>query len=224
MDGYKEITLDDVIGDQRVKAYVDEGDRALSVLGYTEHGAKHSTIVAERAREIMLLLGYKERRAELAAVAGYMHDIGNAVGRVYHEQIGAALSTRILEDMGMDPVEVAAVASAIGNDYDEGAEPVSAVSAAVILADKSDVRRDRVRNPSNITFDVHDRVNYAAESAELRVDRDKKRVTLDLKIDPSIAKVMEYFEIFAGRMALCRKAVRYLGCNFELVINDTEML
>jgi metal-dependent HD superfamily phosphatase/phosphodiesterase len=224
MDGYKEITLGDVVDDPRIRAYIDEGDRALSVLGYTEHGVKHSTIAAERAREIMLSLGYKERRAELAAVAGYMHDIGNAVGRVYHEQIGAALSTRILEDMGMDPAEVAAVASAIGNDYDEGAEPVSAVSAAVILADKSDVRRDRVRNPSNITFDVHDRVNYAAESAELRVDRDKKRVTLDLKIDPSIAKVMEYFEIFAGRMALCRKAVRYLGCNFELVINDTEML
>jgi metal-dependent HD superfamily phosphatase/phosphodiesterase len=224
MNGYKERTLDDVIGNQRVRAYLEEGDRSLSVLGYTEHGAKHSTIVAERAREIMLALGYKERRAELAAVAGYMHDIGNAVGRVYHEQIGAALSASILEDMGMDPIEVATVASAIGNNYDEGAEPVSAVGAAVMLADKSDVRRDRVRNPSNITFDVHDRVNYAAESAEIHVDRDKKRVALDLKIDPSIAKVMEYFEIFAGRMALCRKAVRYLGCNFELVINDTEML
>ena len=224
MNGYKEITLDDIANDPKIQAYIDEGDRSLSVLGYTEHGAKHSTITAERAREIMLSLGYKERRTELAAVAGYMHDIGNAISRVYHEQIGAALSARILEDMGMDPVEVAAVASAIGNDYDEGAEPVSAVGAAVMLADKSDVRRDRVRNPSNITFDVHDRVNYAAESAEINVDRDKKRVALDLKIDPSIAKVMEYFEIFAGRMALCRKAVRYLGCNFELVINDTEML
>ncbi len=224
MNGYKEITLDDIANDPKIQAYIDEGDRSLSVLGYTEHGAKHSTITAERAREIMLSLGYKERRTELAAMAGYMHDIGNAISRVYHEQIGAALSARILEDMGMDPVEVAAVASAIGNDYDEGAEPVSAVGAAVMLADKSDVRRDRVRNPSNITFDVHDRVNYAAESAEINVDRDKKRVALDLKIDPSIAKVMEYFEIFAGRMALCRKAVRYLGCNFELVINDTEML
>jgi len=224
MNGYKEITLDDVVNDPRIRAYIDEGDRSLSVLGYTEHGAKHSTIVAERAREVMLSLGYKERRAELAAVAGYTHDIGNAVSRVYHEQVGAALTAGVLGDMGMDPVEVATVASAIGNNYDVGAEPISAVGAAVILADKSDVRRDRVRNPSNITFDVHDRVNYAAESAEVRVDRDKKKVALDLKIDQSIAKVMEYFEIFAGRMALCRKAVRYLGCNFELVINDTEML
>lgn len=224
MGEYIEITLGDIIDDPKIKAYINEGDRSLSVLGYTEHGAKHSRIVADRARKIMLSLGYKERRAELAAVAGYLHDIGNAISRIYHEQVGAALSTRILEDVGMDPVEVAAIASAIGNDYDEAAEPVSAVSAAVILADKSDARRDRVRNPSNITFDIHDRVNYAAESADVYVDREKKQITLELKIDPSIAKVMEYFEIFAGRMALCRKAVRYLGCNFELVINDVKML
>jgi metal-dependent HD superfamily phosphatase/phosphodiesterase len=224
MSEYNEINIENVKNDPRVKAYIEEGDRSLSVLGYTEHGAKHSSITAERAGAIMLSLGYKKRRTELAAIAGYLHDIGNAVSRIYHEQIGAALSARILEEMGMNPIEVAAIVSAIGNDYDEEAEPVSAVGAAVMLADKSDVRRDRVRNPSNITFDIHDRVNYAAESANVYVERDKKRITLDLKIDPSIAKVMEYFEIFAGRMALCRKAIRYLGCNFELVINDAKML
>jgi metal-dependent HD superfamily phosphatase/phosphodiesterase len=224
MGGYKKITLADIIVDSKIKAYIEEGDRSLSVLGFTEHGDKHSRIVADKASKVMSSLGYKERRVELAAIAGYLHDIGNAVSRIFHEQVGAALSARILEEMGMDPTEVASVASAIGNDYDEGAEPVSAVSAAVMLADKSDVRRDRVRNPSNITFDIHDRVNYAAESADVYVERDKKKITLDLKIDPTIAKVMEYFEIFAGRMALCRKAVRYLGCNFELVINDAKML
>ena len=159
-----------------------------------------------------------------AAFGGLWNDIGNAISRIYHEQIGAVLAARILEDMGMGPAEVAVVISAIGNDYDERAEPVSAVSAAVILADKSDVRRDRVRNPSNITFDIHDRVNYASESAEVHIYRDKKKITLNVKIDTSIAGVMEYFEIFAGRMALCRKAVRYLGCDFELVINEVKML
>jgi metal-dependent HD superfamily phosphatase/phosphodiesterase len=171
-----------------------------------------------------MALGYKPRRAELAAVAGYLHDIGNGVSREHHEVISAVLSRHILERLGMDLTEIPAVLAAIGN-HDEGSgEPVSAISAALTLADKSDVRSDRVRNPSMISFDIHDRVNYAARESALEVDAGARVITLKLVIDTEISQVMEYFETFLDRMTMCRRAARHLGCAFGLVINDMRML
>ena len=218
------VTLDTLKGDAETAAYIAEADRVLAVLGYTEHGERHSIIVATRARDVLTTLGYKERRAELAAVAGYLHDIGNLVSREYHEAISALLSRHILARLRMDGIEIPAVMAAIGS-HDEGlGEPVSAISAALTLADKSDVRRDRVRNPSMASFDIHDRVNYATVKTALDVESQAKVITLSLEIDTEISQVMEYFEIFLVRMTMCRRAARHLGCTFGLVINDTRML
>jgi len=222
--GARPVTLASLRADPEVAAYIGEADRVLAVLGYTEHGERHAAVVAERARHILSELGYKERRAELAAVAGYLHDVGNVVNRHNHEESSAFLAHDILMRRGMDVIEILQVVTAIGN-HDEGSgEPVDAASAALALADKSDVRRDRVRNPSMISFDIHDRVNYAAKSGDVDVDAEAKVITLKLEIDTTISQVMEYFETFLSRMILCRKAARRLGCNFGLIINDVQML
>jgi metal-dependent HD superfamily phosphatase/phosphodiesterase len=218
------VTLATLKADAEVAAFLAEADRVLAVLGFTEHGAKHAALVAERARAIVAALGYKDRRAELAAIAGHLHDIGNVVNRHNHESLSALLARDILTRLGMDVAETLQVMTAIGN-HDEGSGvPASAISAALTIADKSDVRRDRVRNPSMISFDIHDRVNYAAKHSELEVDGDAKTVALKLEIDTSISQVMEYFETFLSRMIMCRRAARRLGCNFGLVINDVQML
>jgi hypothetical protein len=218
------VTLATLQADAATASYIAEADRVLAVLGYTEHGERHATLVATRARDILLALGFKERRAELAAVAGYIHDIGNLVSRERHEITSALLSRHLLERLGMDAAETAAVMAAIGN-HDEGAgEPVSAIAAALALADKSDARRDRVRNPSMISFDIHDRVNYAAVHSTLEVDAEAKAITLRITIDTEISQVMEYFETFLSRMTMCRRAARHLGCTFGLFINDIRML
>lgn len=218
------VTLEVLRADPDIPAYLAEADSVLAVLGYTEHGDVHATRVAERGREIVRALGYKERRAELAAVAGYLHDIGNLVNRADHEAYSALLSRPLLERLGMPLEEILPIMTAIGN-HDEGSgEPVSVISAALTLADKSDVRRDRVRNPSMISFDIHDRVNYAAKQSALEVDAEAKIITLRLEIDTAISQVMEYFETFLTRMIMCRRAARRLGCNFSLVINGVEML
>jgi metal-dependent HD superfamily phosphatase/phosphodiesterase len=218
------VTLASLQADAEVATYIGEADRVLAVLGFTEHGERHATVVAERARYIMSALGYKERRAELAAVAGYLHDVGNVVNRRNHEAISALMARDILARRGMDVTEILQIMTAIGN-HDEGSgEPVDAISAALALGDKSDVRRDRVRNPSMISFDIHDRVNYAAKSGDVEVDADAKVITLRLEIDTSISQVMEYFETFLSRMILCRRAARRLGCNFGLIINGVQML
>lgn len=218
------VTLKDVASDPATRAYIEEADRVLSVLGYTEHGLKHASITAARAKAIVEELGYKERRAELAAIAGFLHDIGNVVNRQMHEIVGATLAADILRSLGMDAVEIGPIMSAVGN-HDEGSgEPVSALTAALTLADKSDVRRDRVRNPSMVSFDIHDRVNYAVMDTDLSVDDKSKTITLKLKIDTGISGVMDYFEIFIVRMVMCRKASQFLGCGFKLIINDVEML
>ncbi|MCP4229613.1 MAG: HD domain-containing protein [bacterium] len=218
------VTLKDVASDPVARAYIEEADRVLSVLGFTEHGIKHSTIVSARAKTVLLKLGYKERRAELAAIAGFLHDIGNVVNRYNHEIVGATIAADVLRSLGMDAIEIAPIMTAVGN-HDEGSgEPVSALTAGLTLADKSDVRRDRVRNRSMVSFDIHDRVNFAVMGNELVVDPDGKIISLALKIDNSISGVMDYFEIFIGRMVMCRKAAQHLGCGFKLLINDVEML
>lgn len=218
------ITLERVKENPHVKAFIQKGDENLEAMGFTEHSFRHTKLVADQARQILLDLGYGEREAELAAMAGYLHDIGNVVGRHNHEHIGAVMVFKIFADMGMPPEEIAVVISAIGNHDEREGHPVNPASAAVILADKSDVHRTRVRNKDFSTFDIHDRVNYAVVDSRLSVNTEKKVITLTLKIDKSISTVMEYFEIFLTRMVLCRRAADFLGFTFSLVINDSRLL
>jgi uncharacterized protein len=218
------VTLEEVRNHKRVMGYIDLSNRNLGEIGYTEHGQRHTSLVASIARNILLRLGYDERTAELAAISGYMHDIGNVVSRHNHGQTGPLIAMDILREMNMDDYEIGIVMSAIGNHEEEYGEPVNPVSAALILADKSDVHRSRVRNTNETSFDIHDRVNYAAERSFLRVDEKEKTITLELTIDTSIAQVMEYFEIFLSRMTLCRKAASYLNCRFVLTINKAVLL
>ncbi len=218
------ITLERVVEHPHVMVFIEKGDENLAAIGFTEHSFRHTRLVAGHAREILLKLGYGEREAELAAIAGYLHDIGNVVGRHNHEHSGAVMAFKIFADMGMPPEEIAVIISAIGNHDEQEGHPVNASSAAVILADKSDVHRSRVRNKDFATFDIHDRVNYAVEESQLTVDKEGKIITLKLKIDDTISTVMEYFEIFLTRMILCRRAAAFLGLDFSLVINDAKLL
>ena len=218
------ITFEDLRHSEAVATYIQKADDSLSALGYTEHSFSHVTKAASMAGSILETLGYPKREAELARIAGYLHDIGNIVNRVDHAQSGAVMAFRILDKMGMDPGEIADVISAIGN-HDEGtAMPVNPVAAALILADKTDVRRSRVRNRDFSTFDIHDRVNYAVESAETTINEEHTAIVLRIVIDTEISAVMDYFEIFLGRMVLCRKAAEKLGLRFKLVINGQELL
>lgn len=223
-EGRARVTIATLRADPVTQAYIAEADRVLAVLGFTEHGEKHANLVAERAGFIIRRLGFKKRRVELAEIAGYLHDIGNVVNREGHEAISAILSHQILTGLGVDVAEALQVMAAIGNHDEKSGEPVSALSAALTLADKSDVRRDRVRNPSMVSFDIHDRVNYAVVHSELDVDAEQKVITLRLEIDTAISQVMEYFETFLTRMIMCRRAAQHLGCNFGLVINGVRML
>jgi len=222
--GEARVTIATLRADATTRACIAEADRVLAVLGFTEHGEKHASLVAERAATVISRLGFKRRRAELAEVAGYLHDIGNVVNRENHEAISALMSQSILTRLGMEIGEVLQVMAAIGNHDERSGTPVSALSAAVTLADKADVRRDRVRNPSMVSFDIHDRVNYAAVRSDLGVEADAKVITLKLEIDTAISQVMEYFETFLSRMIMCRRAAQHLGCNFGLVINGVRML
>lgn len=222
----KLITLDDLRKDPAIQAYIKQADIYLGNIGYTEHGTRHANIVAERAFQIMKELGYPQREAELAAIAGYLHDIGNVICRHYHSQIGAILSLRLLERLGMDFDEIATIIGIIGShdDEEDTGEPISHLSAAVIIADKSDVHHTRVRNPKMIKFDIHDRVNYAVRHSELVTDAENKLISLKLTIDTSISQVMEYFEIFLSRMIVSRKSAQFLGCDFALEINKVRLL
>jgi metal-dependent HD superfamily phosphatase/phosphodiesterase len=218
------VTARMVRDDPEVRQLISLADQYLNTIGYTDHGLGHVSRVAERARRVLKDLGYSERECELAAIAGYMHDIGNMVHRVDHAHSSALLSYPILRRMGMPLDEIACVVGAIAN-HDEGVgEPVSSPSAALILADKSDVLRTRVRNPKMISFDIHDRVNYAAESTQMEADRDKNLITLRLKVDTSISQVIEYFEIFMSRMAMSRRAATFLNCDLSLIINDVVLM
>jgi len=213
-----------VTKDPEVIALVAEADRQLETLGYTEHGPRHARLVAKNARAVLTALGYDERLRELASIAGYLHDIGNVVNRDQHERLSALIARSVLLRLGMSYVETARIMAAIGNHHEEGGNPVSEVSAALILADKADVHRSRVRNPELIKFDIHDRVNYAVKKSTLTVDKEKRTIVFDLAVDTSIAPVMDYFEIFLARMLISRRAADFLKCQFELVINSTRLV
>ncbi|MBU5484504.1 HD domain-containing protein [Clostridium sp. MSJ-11] len=220
----KHITFEDIKKNKEFQTYIEKGDELLGVLGFTEHSFVHAGRVSYTAASILADLGYGERERELGKIAGYIHDIGNMINRIDHAQTGAILAFNILTRMEMPPEEIATIVSAIGN-HDEGTgQPVNTVSAALILADKTDVRRSRVRNRDFATFDIHDRVNYAVEDAKVKVDSEKRIVLLEMKIDITISSLMEYFEIFLNRMMMCRKAADFLGAKFELVINGTKLL
>lgn len=218
------VTFEEIKVNPEIRAYIQKADEALMALGFTEHSFAHVTKTAEHACHILKCLGYSKRQAELAQIAGYMHDIGNVINRVDHAQSGAVMAFRILDNMGMAAEEIATVICAIGN-HDEGtAFPVNEVAAALILADKSDVRRSRVRNRDKTNFDIHDRVNYAVEKSEFYMSEDHKSAVLNITIDTEICAVMNYFEIFLNRMMLCRRAAEYLGITFKLIINDLPMM
>lgn len=218
------ITFEEIKNNEHIKTYIKKADESLIALGYTEHSFAHVTKVSEMAKEILLELGYSKREAELAQIAGYLHDIGNVINRVDHAQSGAVMAFRILDKLGAEPEEIATIITAIGN-HDEGtAVAVNPVAAALILADKTDVRRSRVRNSDLATFDIHDRVNYAVEESSTKISKDKKSIILNLKINTEISSVMDYFEIFLDRMLLCRKAAEKLNLKFKLIINNQILL
>lgn len=218
------ITVEDVKNNPEVQELVIGAQKQLDALGYTEHSQRHVSIVSHRAGKILEVLGYDEHTIELAKIAGYLHDIGNGVNRVDHAHSGAILAYSILKDMGMDVKDRTEIMSAIGN-HDEGTgTAVSAISAALILADKSDVHRDRVVNRNIATFDIHDKVNYAVTQANLEVDSVDRKVILDLTIDTKICPVLDYFEIFMERTRMSKYAAKYLQIWFELVINGTRLL
>jgi len=218
------LTFNEIRNNPAIITYIRKANEYLGVLGYTEHGFRHTELVAVTARRILMELGYSAREAELAAIAGYLHDIGNIVERTHHYFIGALMAMNILKELGMEEKEIAEVAAAIGNHDERYGHPVNNISAALILADKADVHRSRVRNRDFATFDIHDRVNYAAEESELELDPVNRVITLKLKIDTRISRVMEYFEIFLSRMMLCRRAADFLRARFALVINETQLL
>lgn len=219
------VSLDDVKQNHEIASYIEAGNAHLGALGYTDHGVRHATLVSSIARNVLERLGCSQREQELAAIAGYIHDIGNVVSRFYHAQVGAAIAERVLRSMGMDPVETSVILGAIGShDPEDSCNAVSNVSAAIILADKSDVHRTRVRNPDFHSFDVHDRVNYAATRSFLEVKAETRTISLKLTVDTEISPVMEYFEIFLTRMLAGKRAAEFLGCSFELDINNARLL
>ena len=218
------ITFEEIKNNETIRTYIKKADESLRSLGFTEHSFAHVTKVGVVARDILLKLGYSEREAELAAIAGFMHDIGNVINRKDHAQSGAVMAFRILDNMNCDPEDTATIITAIGNHDESTAFPVNPVAAALIIADKTDVRRSRVRNIKEIEFDIHDRVNYAVEHSVMEMDVEKKIISLTLKIDTEYCAVMDYFEIFLTRMMLCRRAAEYFGMKFKLIINGAAML
>ena len=218
------LTFKDVKSNETIRTYIQRADESLIALGYTEHSFAHVTHVAETAGYILKTLGYPERTVELVKIAGYLHDIGNLVNRIDHSQSGAVMAFRILDNLNCDPAEIATIVTAIGN-HDEGTgQPVNAVAAALILADKSDVRRSRVRNTDMASFDIHDRVNYSVRKSKLKINEEHTLIKLKLSVDTAYGSIMDYVEIFMQRMILCRKAAEKLGLQFKLAINDQQLI
>ena len=218
------LTFQEVKRNEAIRTYIQRADESLTALGYTEHSFAHVTQVAETAGYILETLGYPARTVELAKIAGFLHDIGNLVNRIDHSQSGAVMAFRILDNLKCDPAEIATIVTAIGN-HDEGTGlPVNPVAAALILADKSDVRRSRVRNQDPALFDIHDRVNYSVIETNLAINEEQTQLRLKLKVDTEYGSVMDYFEIFMGRMIMCRKAAEKLGLQFKLVINEQPLI
>ena len=218
------LTYETIRKNEAIQTYITRADESLAALGFTEHSFPHVCHVADMAGYILTTMGYDERTVELAKIAGYLHDIGNLVNRSEHSQSGAVMAWTLLQNMGCDPGELATIVTAIGN-HDEGTGvPVNPVAAALILADKADVRRSRVRNQEVSTFDIHDRVNYSVKKSELKINSDRTLVKLKLTVDTRYGSVMDYFEIFLGRMILCRKAAERLGLQFRLIINEQQLI
>ncbi|MBR2751166.1 MAG: HD domain-containing protein [Clostridiales bacterium] len=218
------MTYEEIKNNEVIKIYIKQANESLDALGYTEHGFAHVTLVAETAGYILETLGYPKRTVELVKIAGYLHDIGNLVNRVDHSQSGALIAFRLLNEMGFPPEEIGMIVTAIGN-HDEGTGvPVSSLAAALILADKSDVRRNRVRNEDKTSFDIHDRVNYSVTKSELKINEAHTIIKLKLAVDTHYSSVMDYFEIFLQRMVLCRKAAETLGLQFKLIINEQQLI
>jgi len=217
------VTLEELMYDETALAYVEVADSVLEAIGYTEHGTRHAKKTAKWAREILRQLEYEEPLPELAAIAGFLHDAGNLVNRNVHAESGALMAMQILTKLGMNPRHIGIVMAAIGHHDESDGVPVSPVSAAVIIADKADVHRSRVRLTDPKQFDIHDRINYSVTRSTLSVDPDQKVITLELEVDTSIGSVMEFFEIFTERMILSRKAAGFLGCQFRLVANNVEL-
>lgn len=218
------VTYAQIQSSDEIRTYIAQADASLTARGFTEHSFPHVTKCAETAAGLLKDLGYDERQQELARIAGFMHDIGNLVNRYDHAISGATMAFRILDHMGMDPAEVAAVSTAIGHHDDKTAFPVNAITAALILADKTDVRRSRVRPKPLADFDIHDRVNYAVEHSDLALDPDARTLTLNLSINTEVSAVMDYFEIFLERMLLCRRAAEFFSLTFKLDINGSNLL
>lgn len=217
------ITYEDIRKNEEIKTYIKKADESLKAMGFTEHGFAHVGRVAQIASEILDQLDYSDKEIELASIAGYLHDIGNVVNRNDHSQTGAVMAFRILDKLGVEPEEVATIITAIGNHDEHTAFPVNSVAAALMIGDKTDVRYTRVRNTDISSFDIHDRVNYAVKESKVSVI-DKKIIELKLKLDTNICSVMDYFEIFLGRMVLCRKAAEKLNCEFRLIINGQKVI
>ena len=218
------ITYDEIRIDPAIRTYILKADESLAAIGYTEHSFAHVTQVSKGAGYILRTLGYPDRDAELAQIAGYLHDIGNLINRSEHSQSGAVMAFRILDNLGFDADEIATITTAIGN-HDEGkGAPVNHICAALILADKSDVRRSRVRNKDKSTFDIHDRVNYSVKKSALTISKDHTLITLKLSIDTRYGSIMDYFEIFLDRMSLCRKSAEKLDLQFKLFINGQPLI
>ncbi|MBR6500771.1 MAG: HD domain-containing protein [Firmicutes bacterium] len=218
------ITMEDLKKNETISTYIKKADESLISMGYTEHSFAHVGKVAHDAKMILETLGYPERDAELAEMAGYLHDIGNVINRIDHAQSGAVMAFRILDKMGADAQDIATIVTAIGNHDEKTAFPVNPVAAALILADKCDVRDTRVRNKDHITFDIHDRVNYSVKESKLLVRPENQEIELKLGIDTTICAVMDYFEIFLTRMILCKKAAEKLGMKFVLTINGQKLM
>ena len=218
------LTFEQVQNNPAIRTYIQRADESLIALGFTEHSFAHVGMVARNAAYILETLGYPQRTVEVAKIAAFLHDIGNLVNRVDHSQSGAVMAFRILDNLDCDPEEIATIVTAIGN-HDEGTGlPVNAVAAALILADKSDVRRSRVRNQDPSTFDIHDRVNYSVKRSQLKINEEHTLIKLMLFVDTKYGSVMDYFEIFMQRMILCRKAAEKLGLQFKLMINEQQLI
>ncbi|MDQ4145165.1 MAG: phosphohydrolase [Actinomycetota bacterium] len=218
------VGIDDVKAHEGVQTFIALADQHLGEIGYTEHGFRHAGLVSHIAFNVLHRLDFDDRMAELGSIAGYLHDLGNFVSRTMHSQTGAAITYDLLRQLGMSYGEIGVVMAAIGNHEEEFGHPVNAAGAALIVADKSDVHRSRVREQDPSLFDIHDRVNYAVEHSFLRVDSEARTLTLELTIDTELAGVMEYFEIFLSRMVMCRRAAEYLNCEFKIDINGAKLL
>ncbi len=218
------VTFNDVKNNEEIKTYIRMADRTMSSLKYTEHSFAHVVRTADVASQILLKMGYDDRTVELGQIAGYMHDIGNVVNRIDHAQSGAVMAFRLLDKMGMEAEEIAKIICAIGNHDEHTAYPVNELAAALIIADKSDVRRSRVRSKADLDIDIHDRVNYAVEKSKLHIDKGERKFVLYLTVDEKISPISEYFEIFLGRMLLCRRAADYFGMGFEVNINGRRVM